>query len=384
MPTRKLYYEDSFLREFNARVLTCVPVEDRWRIELDATAFFPEEGGQTADTGTLGPALVTDVQEKDGYIFHYTDRPLTKGELVRGSLHWEDRWRKMQNHSGEHIFSGVVHRLYGAENCGFHLGRDGMTFDYNIELSAEQLRRAEDEANAAIWSNAPVCTHFPSSEELSSLSYRSKLDLKENVRLVEIEGIDLCACCAPHVKHTGEVGLLKILSSMRHRGGIRLRAVCGIDALRDYRSRCDNESELSAMLSTPQENLPAGVRKLLNSQSVLKEELSDLKLSSLRHMAEILPPTDGNRCLFVDTDSDGLRELVNTGRHACGGAFAAFCGTDTDGYRFALGAQNDDARQWLERMKNDLATRGGGSAELVMGNCRSSRDSIENFFASSF
>ena len=383
MPTRKLYYEDSFLREFDARVLRCEPFREGWRVELDATAFFPEEGGQTADTGTLGPALVSDVQEKDGYVFHYTDRPLAEGEIVRGRLLWEERWRKMQNHSGEHIFSGVVHRLYGAENCGFHLGSDGMTFDYNIELSAEQLRRAEEETNAAIWSNAPVYTRFPAPEELSALSYRSKLDLKENVRLVEMKGIDLCACCAPHVKHTGEVGLLKILSVMRHRGGIRLRAVCGIDAFRDYRSRCDNEAELSALLSTPQEELPAGVRRLLNSHSALKEELSGLKLSSLRRMAESLPPTEGNRCLFADTDSDGLRELVNSGRGACGGAFAAFSGTDVDGYRFALGAKNSDARHWLERMKTGLAARGGGSAELVMGTCRAARDAIEKFFAAS-
>ena len=233
--TRKLYDENSHLSSFDAAVRSCVPVHDLWQIVLDQTAFFPEGGGQGADTGMLNAARVLDVQEMGGEIVHITDTPLTPGEMVHGKLDWEKRFRRMQEHSGEHIISGLVHKLYGYRNVGFHLGDETVTMDYDGELTREQLSELEWLANEAVWKNVPITAVYPPEDVLQTIEYRSKLELTENVRIVTIEGYDVCACCAPHVSHTGEIGAIKIIDSMRHRGGVRLTILCGVDALRQYR-----------------------------------------------------------------------------------------------------------------------------------------------------
>ena len=222
MQTRKLYYESAYTRQFAARVLSCEKADGGWAVSLDATAFFPEEGGQSADTGTLGGTMVLDVRERDGVVTHLTDAPLPVGETVEGELDWAARFRKMQDHSGEHIVSGLVHARFGYDNVGFHLGTDGMTVDFSGELTRLQLDEIEDAANAVVWADKPVAACFPSAEELKTLDYRSKLDLTENVRLVTIPGVDVCACCAPHVSSTGQIGVIKLLDFMRHRGGTRI------------------------------------------------------------------------------------------------------------------------------------------------------------------
>ena len=235
MNTIALYDSDSHLRAFDAQVLRCEPADGGWAVVLDRTAFFPEGGGQGADHGTLGGVPVRDVQISGGEIVHFTAQPLPVGATVRGELDWARRFRHMQNHSGEHIVSGILHRLYGVDNVGFHLGAADVTIDLNGELTRAQLDDAEVRANAAVTANLPVIAEYPDPARLAVMTYRSKLDLTENIRIVTVETCDVCACCAPHVSRTGEIGVIKLLDAMRHRGGIRIWMAAGSMALEDYR-----------------------------------------------------------------------------------------------------------------------------------------------------
>ena len=220
--TEKLYYQDSYLSEFEAEVLSCVPKGNKYEVVLSRTAFFPEGGGQTADTGVLVSGQqriqVLDVQEKDGVVLHETDGLLEAGAVVQGELNFQERFLKMQEHTGEHIISGIVHRRFGYQNVGFHLGKEEVTMDYDGPLTEEELRQIEYEANRAVAENIPIVILEPSKEELPHIFYRSKMEIEGQVRIVQIPGYDSCACCAPHVKTTGSVGMIKITGAIRYKG----------------------------------------------------------------------------------------------------------------------------------------------------------------------
>lgn len=380
MKTRKLYYENAYCRRFTASVLSCEPEGDRFRVLLDQTAFFPEEGGQAADPGLLGGVRVLDVREKEGIVHHFLEKPLVPGDTVEGEIDWPERFRKMQNHSGEHILSGVVFRRHGFENTGFHLSADGFTLDFSQELSREELAAIEWEANEAVWADRPVRAWFPDSDTLKSLAYRSKLDLTENVRIVTIEGVDNCACCAPHVSSTGQIGAIKLYEAMRHRGGMRIWAKCGADALRDFRARCTADAAVSALLSVPQADIAPGVEKLLAERESLKQQLAEARLELVQKQIESLSPTDGDLLLFSSADMEGLRALVNAGMELCGGVCAAFAGEDGS-FRFVIGSRHINCRDWLSAAKESLRARGGGKPEMVSGSCTAAKAEIESFFA---
>ena len=297
--TEKLFYLDSHLFEFEAEVLSCREAKHGWEIVLDRTAFFPEGGGQPYDTGAIGPARVLEVHEREGEVRHLCDRELTPGTYAC-SVDREKRLRRMQNHSGEHIFSGLTHRRFGAENVGFHMAADCMTIDFDKELSWEELSAIEYAANEAVRANIPVRTFYPSSEELAALEYRSKKELEGAVRIVEIEGIDRCACCAPHVYSTGEIGLIKLLTAERHRGGVRLTLICGMDALDDYRRKQGSAAAVSAMLSAKRDEIAPAVARLLEAQDALKERASILGMRYAALRAETIAPTPGHICLFEE------------------------------------------------------------------------------------
>lgn len=380
MKTRKLYYEDAYCRRFSARVLSCEGDGPQWTVTLDQSAFFPEEGGQAADPGTLGGARVLDVRERDGILRHITDSPLTPGESVEGEIDWPERFRKMQNHSGEHILSGIVHRRLGLENTGFHLSADGFTLDFSREIDKETLSEIEWEANEAVWADRPVRARFPAPEELKTLAYRSKLELTENVRIVTIDGVDSCACCAPHVSSTGQIGVIKLYEAMRHRGGMRIWARCGSDALADFRARCTADAAVSALLSLPQDRIAGGVEKLLAERDSLKTALAAARTRLMEQQAASLSPTEGDRLLFADADMEGLRTLVNTAAAITGGVCAAFGGQEGD-YRFVIGSRTVNCRDWLNSAKEALKARGGGRPEMVSGSSAASRAELEAFFA---
>ena len=376
--TEKLYYTDSHIHEFSARVLSCEKAKKGFAVVLDKTAFFPEGGGQPADTGIIGPAAVRDVQEQNGEIIHYTDQSLAPGEEYACALDWEQRLCRMQNHSGEHIVSGITHKLYGFDNVGFHMGAECMTIDFSGELSWEQLTEIETLANQAVRDDLPVKTCFPGPEALSQMEYRSKLELTRDVRIVEIPGTDRCACCAPHVKRTGEIGLIKLLSAERHRGGVRIELVCGMDALRECRLMQENVTAVSGLLSAKRAKSAAAVERVLAEQARLKERVAELSMALARLKAERFGYTEGNICVFDKVlDEVALRELVNLLMEKCGGMAGAFSGSDETGYMYIIGSKNIDLRSHSREINAAINGKGGGTAEMIRGRASTSAENIQ-------
>ena len=377
--TTRLFDADSHLWSFTARVLACDGKDGRFEVELEETAFFPEGGGQRGDRGTLGGVRVLDTVERGGTILHICDGPLPAGSEARGEIDAELRFCNMQTHSGEHIVSGIVHRLFGFDNVGFHL--DGAaTLDFSGELTAEDIARVELLANEAVWRDLPVTARYPSPDELAGLEYRSKLDLTENVRIVTIEGVDACACCAPHVSRTGEIGLIKITDFMRHRGGVRLTMLAGRRAFLDYRAKTDAAAELSAMLSAPRDALPAAVARLKDTLEDARKQLTDAAFAAARARAAALPPTEGSVCLFeAGADPAVLRELVNiaTAKSAAAGVFTPCEG----GFRYIIGSSKVDLRAASKEINAALGGRGGGSPTMIQGSCSASEEEVRAFFA---
>jgi len=380
--TERLYYSDSYIHEFEAEVLACEAQKKGFVIELDRTAFFPEGGGQPADTGFVGEVRVRDVHEKDGRILHYTDSPLAVGESFFCRIDFEQRLRRMQNHSGEHIFSGITNRLHGYDNVGFHMGEDCMTLDFSGELSWEELMEVEKLANEAVRDNRPVIVSFPDEKELAALEYRSKKELSGEVRIVEISGVDRCACCAPHVKFTGEIGMIKVLFAERHRGGVRVSLVCGMDALDDYRVKQDNVSAISSLLSAKRHETAKAVERILSEQAKLKERVAMVSMELAALKAASVEMTEGNICVFDNVlDDVALRELVNLLMEKCGGMAAAFSGNDEQGYKYIIGSRNLDLRANLKAINAGIGGKGGGSKEMIQGRASGASESIKNFFS---
>ena len=376
--TEKLYYQDSHLFTFEAAVLDCRKEKKGYSVVLDRTAFFPEGGGQLADTGVLGGVRVLDVHERGGEIRHYTDAPLEIGAHVEGFVDAEQRLRRMQNHSGEHILSGLVHNAYGFDNVGFHMGAECMIIDFSGELTWEQLTELETRANEVVRQNIPLHIWFPDASELQSIEYRSKLELTENVRIVEIPGVDRCACCAPHVERTGEVGVVKILDSQRHRGGVRVSVVCGLDALEDYRARQESVTEISRALSAKRGEVTRAVQRVLNEQQSMKERCDALSLALIRFMAEAEPETAGNILVFDATLGEiAQRELVNRLMEKAGGFAAVFCGSNEDGWRYIIGSKRLDLRAMSREINAAIQGRGGGTPQMIQGSARADRAEIE-------
>lgn len=390
MQTEKLYDKDAYLRSFTATVLSCEPLPDAKKrkdgaafgVILDRTAFFPEGGGQTADTGTLGNAVVSDVQEQNGEIVHMTDVPLPAGAEIAGELDWDERFRKMQNHTGEHLISGIVHRQFGYDNVGFHLGTDGVTVDFSGVLTASELEFVEYIANRVVGMNVPVTVSYPSPEECAAMDYRSKLELTENIRIVTIKGWDVCACCAPHVSQTGAVGGIKILSCENWKGGVRIRMLCGLDARDDYQKRLEQTVRISNLLSCKQLESAEAVERLMKQSQTEREETAKLRRAVLDMKIAALHQTDGNLVIFDDLlDNNNLRNLVNAGVPMAGGVCAAFQGNDTDGYRYIIGSANLKLRAWAKEFNAALSGRGGGSEEMIQGTVMAKAEEIKAYLA---
>ena len=378
--TEKLYYLDSHLFSFEAEVLETRRSARGVEARLDRTAFFPEGGGQPADTGTIGGVRVLDVHEREGEIWHLCESAPAPGAHAC-AVDAEQRLRRMQNHSGEHVFSGLTHRKYGAENVGFHMAADCMTIDFDKELSFEQLSGIEYEANLAVRANIPVRSFFPSAEELAALEYRSKKELDGAVRIVEIEGVDRCACCAPHVRATGEIGVIKLLTAERHRGGVRLTLVCGMDALDDYRRRQNSVARISAALSAKRGEVAEAVERVLEAEEKLKERASRLGMAYAALRAANVEPTEGHICLFDEGLSEAAaRELVNRLTEKTAGAAALFLGSDESGWRYIIGSRQVDLRAAAKEINAAIGGRGGGKSEMIQGSAAAPAAEIERFF----
>lgn len=381
--TEKLYEnnENGYIYVFPAIVLDCFPTNDGFAVELDRTAFFPEGGGQSADEGSIDGIEVKDVRIKDGKILHFVDAPLTVGTEVCGNIDQAVRFSRMQNHSGEHIVSGLLHSRYGIENVGFHMSRGEMTVDTSAPLTEEMIKNIEIEANRAVWANKEINCFYPDANTLSKMEYRSKTELSGDVRIVEIEGVDKCACCAPHVRRTGEIGAIHIKSHIKYKKGTRLTLVCGEWAMNDHLMLTDITSKMSRALSAPTEEIyDAFVKKeeLLSEKlgeiRVLKEKLLAIRIASLS-------PTDKNICIFEDgCDSGLLRKLVNDGLHLTSGLFCAFSEREIGGYAYVIGTKNGDLSPLAKDISTSLGGRGGGKDPMITGFVESDEEKIKEYF----
>lgn len=377
--TEKLFYQDSHRSTFTAIVQEVRPSGNGYEIILDRTAFFPEGGGQSSDTGSLGGVSVSDVQEIDGKIIHYTDGPLVEGTEVEGCIDWTERFSKMQQHTGEHIVSGLIHKIYGYHNVGFHLGTDSVTLDFNGVVPKEKLHEIEQLANEAVAKNLPVQVLYPTDEELSKISYRSKIEIEGQVRIVVIDGYDVCACCAPHVKQTGEIGLIKLVGMQNYKGGVRISMLCGFRALEDYYQKEKNNREIAVMLSAKEYETAVEVERLQEELAMKKAKIAELEQKFLEQKVETLDVSGEIVCLFEETDPVMTRELVNLLLKKGAKMATVFSGNEREGYRYVLGSRSLDVRKNGKLLNEAFHGRGGGKPEMVQGTVQGKREEIEAF-----
>ena len=380
MECTKLYYTDPMLRQFTATVTGCTQTGKGWEVTLDATAFYPEGGGQACDLGTLGTVSVLDVRERDNAIVHLCDAPLPLGEAVAGIIDWNRRFDLMQQHTGEHILSGLIHRSFGYHNVGFHMGTGLMEVDFDGPITPEQLAALEAEANAIIWENRPVSCRFPSPEELPAIPYRSKKALDWPVRIVEVPGADICACCGVHVPTTGQVGLIKIFSCTPLRGGVRLEMACGNRALRHLSAVWEQNRQVSQVFSAKVLETGAAAQRAADALAAEKMRANTLQTALMDRIAgdyvnqsNVLHFTEG-------LDSAQLRTLAEKICAVCTGFCAVFSPRE-GGYSYCLAQPGGDLRRLCKAMNGELKGRGGGKPAFQQGTLSADRQSIEDFFA---
>lgn len=378
--TEKLFYADAHMRKFTARVLSCEERGKLYAVTLDRTAFFPEGGGQGGDIGTLGGVQVTDTREENGEIVHFCASPLTLGAEVTGEIDWETRFARMQIHSAEHLVSGHAHSLWGCENIGFHMDEHGATIDFDRELDAEQLAQLERLANEAVWQNLPINILWPTEEELAALPFRQKKALAMPVRIVEVPGVDRCACCAPHVSFTGEIGLIRLKDRMRHRGGVRFTMLAGRAAYEDAALCAAETDALSHLFSAPQNALCAAAERVLGELEAEKYQRAAAERRYVEARLAALAPCEGNRLFFENgLSSAALRALAEGGKTRCTGVCAALCAED-GGYRYVMASETTDLRAAAKGINAVLFGRGGGAPGMIQGSLHASREQIEEYF----
>ena len=365
--TERLYELDSYCKEFKAKVLSCEKKDDLYQIILDKTAFFPEGGGQPADKGTIGGVEITDAQMVEGNVVHYAKEPLEVGAEINGKIDFELRFLRMQAHAGEHIVAGTIHSLFGYSNIGFHLTDDLVTADFSGALTPNDIENIEILANRAIYKNADISVSYPSEEELSKLSYRSKFDPKEDLRIVTIDGIDCCACCAPHPAKTGEVGVIKIIDFYPCKHGTRIEMLAGLNAVKDYAFLNASNKKMMKMLSAPRPDVAENVEKQAEIIANLKAESQ--KLSQRLALSELKPEPAGTvECAFSENLSyDDLRfcanNLTENGTEIC----ALFSKNDKDSFIYVVSSKTADTRPVVQALNSNFSGKGGGKPDYAQG-----------------
>lgn len=380
--TEQLYDTNPYRKTFTATVISCEPCKTgRWTVVLDRTAFYPEGGGQPGDIGTLNDIPVTDTQIKDGITLHTTTEPLEPGTQAAGCIDWNYRFDLMQNHSGEHIVSGIIHADTQANNVGFHMGKDRITIDFDLPLSPDKLPEYERLANQAIWDNLPTQITYPDAAALQALDYRSKKELSGKVRIVTFPGYDTCACCGLHVQHTGEIGLIQLISLQKHKSGSRIEMLCGQRAWEySHAIRAQNHAISVALSAKPLETA-AAVQRLKQENSQLAARISAWETAAFEKKAMELQ-NFGNVVLFEDgLEPFSVRKLAVAVMETCGGWCAVFSGSDKNGYKYAVGELDGDTRAIVKAMNQALNGRGGGKPFLAQGSVQASHAEIEAFFA---
>lgn len=399
--TEKLYYKNVYCKEFSATVLDCRERKNGYEVVLDRTAFYPEGGGQPGDRGVLetgasvegegermavgvarqAQIAVYDTHEKGEEVLHYTDGFVAPGTRVTGRIDWDFRFDLMQNHSGEHIVSGLIHERFGYNNVGFHMGSDMLTIDLDGEFTAEEMREIELRANEIVWQNQPVDITVYSEEEVKEVEYRSKKELHGQVRIVTFPGADTCACCGTHVGRAGEIGLIKLISIQKFKGGIRMEMLCGKRAFAYVNQICEQNHRISVALSAKPRETAAAVQRLKETEAqnsfrlvAMENEIFAKKAESLRGAGDVILFEDG-------LSSDGVRKLAVSVMEVCGGRCGVFSGDDANGYKYALGETNGDLRGLVKELNSALNGRGGGKPFFAQGSVAAGRAEIEAFFA---
>lgn len=381
METEKLFYQDAYLRETTAKVLECRQSKHGYEIVLDRTCFYPEGGGQPGDQGTINGIRVTDTHEKDGLVLHYTEEPIAVGTEVKAVIDWNRRFDLTQQHSGEHMVSGVVHRIYGYDNVGFHMGADMVTIDFSGELTEQQLREVEQEVNEKIWLDSPVKCWYPTPAELKEIPYRSKKELTGKVRIVEFPGADICACCGTHVAHTGEIGLVKILSVEKFHSGVRVEMLSGRRALQYLTAVQDQNRQISQLLSAKVMETAKAVKNLAAELENKRQQVTAMENAQFAALAEQYRDK-GDVCIKVDgLSADGVRRAAIAVQETCGGRAAIFSGDEESGYKYAVGQLQGDLRAWVKELNAALHGRGGGKPGFVQGSAAAKWDEIVAFMS---
>ena len=391
MPTVKLYDTNPYETDFTAKIIKISSFNKEkklYELVLDKTLFFPEAGGQSCDKGNINIENSTTIVERvvinnEEVITHIirSELPLQPDSLagteIYGKLNWAHRFSNMQQHSAEHIFSGIVHRKYGFENVGFHLSDNNVTMDYSGYLTPEQVAEIESETNRVIAENISIRCYYPNENELKNIDYRCKSELSGNIRIVEIEGVDICACCCPHVKQTGEIGLLKVISSIRYKGGTRLSILCGFRALEYFNSLYAQMGELKSLLSAEQSEVVNTVTLLRNEKDELKNKLIEVNKNLLISEIDNLP-TDSPALIFTDeinpkSQREALNYLISKRDNYCG----ILSGNDKKGYSYLIGSNNLDSVLVQTKLKEGLNAKGGGKKEMIQGFAEASRNEIK-------
>jgi len=381
METKKLYYENCHLRFFEAKVLSCRQTPKGWEIILDQTAFYPEGGGQAWDTGTLGDARVLFVREEGETVIHLCDKPLAEGSIVKGELDWVRRFDLMQQHTGEHIVSGIIHALFGYRNVGFHVGAEATTIDFDGPIPQDALQSIEQQANEAIWKNLPLKCWYPSREQLPYVIYRAKRELPWPVRIVQVPGYDSCACCGVHVAHTGEVGFIKLLSCVKFHQGVRIEMVCGKRALDWMGKVFDQNRQVSQVLSAKILETAEAARRANEALAQEKFRATGLEKKLFALIADTYAGKGDVLRIEPGLTPNSLRELADAIVQVCGGTAAVFSGNDSDGYGVCLASRQGDVKELGQAMAKALNGRGGGKPGFFQGSVKATEDEIRAFWS---
>lgn len=378
----ELFYRDEYAREFDAEVISCQKGKKGYEVVLSDTVFYPEGGGQPADRGTLGQVNVLDVKRRNGEILHITDAPLEPGMTVHGVLDWERRFDHMQQHSGEHILSGMVHAQFGYDNVGFHMNDEVVTVDFNGPITREEAMELEDKVNAYIWTDAESRELYPSEEELKAMDYRSKIELKGKVRLVEYPGADLCACCGTHVAHTGEIGLMKILSVSRHKDGVRMEMLFGGRAMKDYDRKHLLNTEFSCRLSAKPYETGEALQRVLDEMNAMKFRMQAMNERYYAMRATSIPV--GEPVIFFNEPGMSMVEirkfcdyLISTGKVKTAMIISP---KDKESVNYVMGSADLNMRDVGKLLNEELHGRGGGRPEMVQGSFQAEAEAVEQAF----
>lgn len=379
MITRKLYEEDSYCKEFEAVVVECIEIEQGFQVILDQTAFFPEGGGQPPDKGTIQGKEVLDVQEDGNYIYHTVAMAIPVGTKVKGILDWETRFRIMQNHTGEHMVTGMIHERFGYDNVGFHMGSEFVTLDLNGTLSLKELEEIEEQVNRRIQENRKVFAVYPTGKEAEEMQYRSKKEITSDLRVLFIEGIDICACCGTHVNRTGEVGVVKLLGMQSYKGGVRISMVAGMDAVEDYSRKHQQITELSRLLSAKIPDVSEAVRKLYEEQSELRGKILKLQNHLLEEKAKHI--SEDVTYYFSEEEFQGneLRQYANLLLEKIPFVMVLSVKKDTE-YSYLIGSKKKDCRTLGTAINQNFQGKGGGSPVMVQGSLKGDLNKIKEFF----